>query len=307
VTRTSGPYASLLTLPPQHFEKIILGESLMRYFKWELCTLLFLAVWSCLCAVGQSAENVSADIRKAASRVRQIVAHRGASKERPECTLASLRRAIEVGATAVEVDVRTSKDGHLMILHDNTLDRTTNGTGPIGQKTLAELKQLDAGTWFAKKYRNERIPTLIEVLKVAKGKIDVLLDLKEQGDEYDRKVIALVQKYGEPKRIIVGVRTVEQAKRFRKLLPPARQLGLIPKPESIDAFAKAGVETIRLWPRWLTDSALVPRVKRAEKKLHLNGRLGTAKEIIPLLQHSPDSLSSDDPGKLVKTLKQLSK
>ncbi len=254
-----------------------------------------------------SAEEVPPAIRRAAGRVKQIVAHRGASKERPECTLAAVRRAIEVGATAVEVDVRTSKDGRLIILHDKTLDRTTNGSGPVGDKTLRELKTLDAGSWFAKKYRNERIPTLREVLQASKGKVVVLLDLKEQGRQYDAKVVALVIKYGEPNRTLVGVRSVDQAKRFRKLLPRAKQLGLIPKPESIEAFSDAGVETIRLWPRWLKDRKLIPRVLRAKRLLHLNGTTGDPKEIVPLLKHRPDSLSSDDPGRLLKTLRQLSK
>lgn len=241
-------------------------------------------------------------LRSAAKNVRVIIAHRGASAERPECTLAASRRAIEVGATAVEVDVRTSKDGHLVILHDKTLNRTTNGTGSVGNMTLAELKKLDAGGWFDKKYRDERIPTLPEVLKACRGKIDVLLDLKEQGDAYDRKVIAAIKRYGSEKQIIVGVRSLAQAKRFRKLLPKARQLGLIPKPDAIESFAKAGVETIRLWPRWLKDPKLVPRVKATGCGLHLNGSTGKKDEVVPLLKHQPTSLSSDDPGRLVKTL-----
>lgn len=252
-----------------------------------------------------SADDVSPAIRRAAAKVKQIIAHRGASKERPECTLAALNRAIETGATAVEVDVRTSKDGHLVILHDKTLDRTTNGRGPVGAKTLRELKALDAGSWFSKRYQSERIPTLREVLNTGKGRIAVLLDLKEQGREYDARVVAEVRRFGEPKRTLVGVRSVEQAKRFRRLLPEAKQLGLIPDPEAIAAFSKAGVETIRLWPRWLSDRSLIRRVRRANRELHLNGKTGERAEIVPLLAYEPDSLSSDDPGRLVKTLRKL--
>ena len=123
-------------------------------------------------------------LAKRARAVRQVIAHRGSSSDRPECTLAALRRAIEVGATASEVDVRLTLDRQLVILHDQTLDRTTNGTGKIGSKTLAEVRRLDAGSWFDAKYRTERVPTLREVLEVGRGKIDVLLDLKEQGEVY---------------------------------------------------------------------------------------------------------------------------
>lgn len=248
-----------------------------------------------------------AAVRRQWGSVSQIVAHRGSSIDRPECTLASTLRAIEVGATAVEVDVRTTSDGHLVILHDTTLDRTTSGTGSVNEKTLAEVRQLDAGSWFDPKFNKELVPTLKEVLNVSRGRIDVLLDLKESGDEYDRKVASLVLSEGDAARTIVGVRSVEQAQRFRKLLPAARQLGLMAKPDEIEAYAEAGVEMIRLWPRWLTDESLIGRVRKAGAKLHLNGTSGTVEETAPLFAHKPDSLSSDHPQKLIDTLELLTK
>ena len=252
------------------------------------------------------ASAVNPEIRKAASNVSQIIAHRGASIERPECTVSAIRRSIEVGATAVEVDVRTSRDGELFILHDTTLGRTTNGKGPASVQTLAELQQLDAGSWFDSKYKNERIPSLIESTRQCKGKIDLLLDLKEQGDDYDRKVVGVIRNHGDSARTIVGVRSVAQAERFRKLLPKARQLALIPSVDSIEDFAKAGVDVIRLWPRWLEDGdAPVKRVLATGKGLHLNGTKGERDETLKLLEHRPDSLSSDDPRRLIAILKQI--
>lgn len=255
----------------------------------------------------QEKASKAPDLKTTAAAVRQIVAHRGSSADRPECTLVALTRAIDVGATASEVDVRRTRDGQLVILHDKTLDRTTSGKGPIGSLTLAEVKRLDAGSWFDPRYKNERVPTLREVLQVGGKRIDVLLDLKEQGDDYDRQVVAEVRKFGKPRHIIVGVRSVAQARRFRKLLPEAKQLGLIPAPESIEAFVDAGVETIRLWPKWVAvDKSLVARVHRLRVGLHLNGTTGQRQEVTSLLVHRPTSLSSDDPGRLVKTLKELS-
>jgi glycerophosphoryl diester phosphodiesterase len=237
--------------------------------------------------------------------VRQIVAHRGASLERPECTLASTLRAIEAGATAVEVDVRTTKDGHLVLLHDATLDRTTNGSGKVSDVTFEELRKLDAGSHFDTKYADQKVPTLAEVAEVCKGKIDVLLDLKESGSEYAQKLVRVIRESGDPARTIVGVRSVVQAREFRRLLPEAQQIGLIGSPDDIEAYAAAGVETIRLWPRWLTDESLVPRVRKAGARLHLNGSTGTPEEATPLLKHHPDSMSSDDPARLTTTLPQL--
>ncbi|MCA9128048.1 MAG: hypothetical protein KDB22_13225 [Planctomycetales bacterium] len=246
------------------------------------------------------------DVSRAAARVRQIIAHRGASAERPECTAVALNRAIEAGATAVEVDVRTSADGQLFILHDETLDRTTNGKGLATRLTLDQLQRLDAGSWFGATYRGERIPSLVEAAEICRGRIDLLLDLKEQGDEYDRRVVSTVLQHGDPAKTIVGVRSEHQAKRFRQLMPEARQLGLIPTLESMDSFADAGVETIRLWPRWLQDGdAPVKRVHALKKLLLLNGTLGEETETRQLLQFEPDSLSSDHPARLKATLERI--
>jgi glycerophosphoryl diester phosphodiesterase len=238
--------------------------------------------------------------------VKQVVAHRGSSADRPECTLASVERAIEAGATAVEVDVRLTRDGALVILHDATLDRTTNGSGKVGDRTLAEVKQLDAGSWFDPKYREQKVPTLREVLELCGNRVDILLDLKETGDEFAKKVVAEVKAHGVARRIIVGVRSVEHARLFRKLLPEARQLGLVPTPDDIKPFAEAGVETIRIWPKWLAEKPdVIRRVRDVKAGLHLNGTTGKPDEVSELLKHRPDSLSSDDPGRLVQTLAEL--
>ncbi len=215
--------------------------------------------------------------------------------------------AAEAGAHVAEIDARTTKDGVLVCLHDADLNRTTNGTGKVGEITLAELKKLDAGTKFSPKFAGERVPTLREVVTAAKGKIGIMLDLKETGEDYAKKVAAEVREHGEPKRAVVGVRSVEQAKLFRKLLPEARQIGLIPETSDIEAFAAAGVQAIRLWPKWLTDADLVPRVRKTKCELHIGAGKGTADEVRPLLLHRPESLSSDDPAQLVQTLAELRK
>jgi len=259
-----------------------------------------------LCLAGGLCDGAPPSLSKAATGVTQIIAHRGASTERPECTLSAVRRAIEVGATAVEVDVRTSHDGQLFILHDATLDRTTTGTGPAGALTLEQLQKLDAGSWFDPVWKSERIPSLIEVAKACRGQIDLLLDLKEQGDDYDRKVAEIIRRHGDPDRTIVGVRSVAQARRFRTLLPAASQLGLIPAVSAIEEFADAGTDVIRLWPRWLPDKTEpVKRVRATGKGLHLNGTAGLLDETLLLLEHHPDSLSSDHPRRLKSTLHRI--
>ncbi len=101
-----------------------------------------------------------------------IIGHRGAPAEAPENTLASFRRALKLGVAAVELDVQLTKDGRLAVIHDETLDRTTNGRGPVRDFTLAELKQLDAG-------QGETIPALEEVLEVVRGRAHLLVEMKQ--------------------------------------------------------------------------------------------------------------------------------
>jgi glycerophosphoryl diester phosphodiesterase len=243
-----------------------------------------------------------ATLAQAAKKVREIIGHRGSSLDRPENTLASYRRAIEAKATVTECDIRTTSDGALVSLHDRDVSRTSNGKGLLGEQTLADLRQLDFGSWFDPKFKDERIPTLKEILQLCRGKIDVMIDLQESGQAYVQKVAALVKKHGEPKRTVLGIRSVEHARQFRKLLPEARQIGLIPATDDIAAFAEAGVETIRLWPKWLADQTLTAKVRQHKKLLHLGTGKGTRDDVTPLLRYEPESLASDDPARLIQTL-----
>jgi glycerophosphoryl diester phosphodiesterase len=106
-----------------------------------------------------------------------VVGHRGAMGHRPENTLASYEHALELGADWIELDVHLSRDGALIVIHDETLDRTTNGHGLVRDHTLAELKQLDAGSWFSPKYASQRIPTLGEILDWARAR-DTVVDIE---------------------------------------------------------------------------------------------------------------------------------
>lgn len=94
----------------------------------------------------------------------QIVAHRGSSGNRPENTLPAFAEAVRVEADVIELDVHLSKDGHLIVMHDEDVDRTTNGKGLIREKKLADIKKLNAGSWFDPAYQNTKVPTLQEVL-----------------------------------------------------------------------------------------------------------------------------------------------
>lgn len=104
--------------------------------------------------------------------------HRGNPDEFPENTLASFRSAIELGVDVIECDIHRSEDGGLPVIHDHLLDRTTDGSGMVRDYTLAELKRFDAGSWKDPRFLGERIPSLDEVLAVAKGKVGVAIEVK---------------------------------------------------------------------------------------------------------------------------------
>lgn len=106
------------------------------------------------------------------------IAHRGASGYAPENTMAAFRKAVEMKADYIEIDVQVTKDGQLVVIHDTTVDRTTDGTGKVGSLTLDEIRELDAGSYFAPEFAGERIPTFEEVLDEFRGKTGILIELK---------------------------------------------------------------------------------------------------------------------------------
>ncbi len=128
-----------------------------------------------------------------------IEAHRGDSSNAPENTLAAFERAIRLGVDSIELDVHPSKDGALMVIHDETVDRTTNGCGSVSALTAAGLSGLDAGVKFSQAFAGERIPRLIEVLEmVAPGKILLNVEIKAtpSGIDVPGQVAALLQRCG---------------------------------------------------------------------------------------------------------------
>ncbi len=140
-----------------------------------------------------------------------LIAHRGASGAAPENTLTAIRRAFEVGSDAVEVDIRYTRDRQIVLMHDPTVDRTTNGSGPVGEFTLDEIRQLDAGAWKDPVYRGERVPTLRETLEVARAAGRTLyLDVKDS--EMGSEIRKVLDSLGLPPREIwVAINTEENA------------------------------------------------------------------------------------------------
>jgi glycerophosphoryl diester phosphodiesterase len=112
-----------------------------------------------------------------------VIAHRGASGEAPENTLAAFRRALDLGVDAVELDAHLSADGEPVVIHDPNLERTTTGTGLVRDLTAAAISRLDAGRWFGDQFAGERIPTLAEALDLLRP-VRVIIEIKNNPISY---------------------------------------------------------------------------------------------------------------------------
>src|SRR3989337_3593200 len=123
-----------------------------------------------------------------------VIAHRGANAYAPENTLAAFRLAADQGADSIEFDVRATADGHLVVIHDSSLGRTTDGEGEIGALTLEEVRRADAGGRRGAAFRGERVPTLEEVLDVARGRL--LVDIELNVTNLDSQVVEMLARAG---------------------------------------------------------------------------------------------------------------
>lgn len=136
-----------------------------------------------------------------------VIAHRGASAAAPENTLAAFTLAASLGADAVELDVKLSKDGVPIIMHDPTVDRTTDGRGPVADLTLADLKRLDAGAKKDAQFAGERVPTLAEVFAAVAEKLWINVELTNyttRGDGLERAVVELIGRMNLRRRVLLS-------------------------------------------------------------------------------------------------------
>ncbi len=147
-----------------------------------------------------------------------VIAHRGGAGIMPENTLAAFQHAIRLGCDYVEIDVRTTRDGKLVIMHDRTVDRTTTGTGAVNELTLSAIRKLDAGVRFSPLYRGEKVPTLDEVFELVRGKINVYIDHK---DAPVAEILRTIRRHRVEKQMLVysGPDQLKEWKRTAPFIP----------------------------------------------------------------------------------------
>lgn len=213
------------------------------------------------------------------------VGHRGARAYEPENTLRSFGKAIELGVDAVELDVRKTRDDHLVVIHDADVKRTTNGKGLVSELTLKEIKVFSTE-------KNEKIPTLEEALDFLDKKVKVFVELKEAG--FEEQVLALVHKKKLAENVII-VSFLEDALREVRELDAEVETGLI------YAKHKNPLKTaLELKAQWLLSFYKFTHTANVQKA-HENGlkvvvwTVNTPEEVAEMVKKGVDGVASDKP------------
>jgi glycerophosphoryl diester phosphodiesterase len=191
-----------------------------------------------------------------------IIAHRGASGHAPEHTFAAYDRAVAMGADYLEQDLHVTADGHLVVLHDDTLDRTTDGSGRVEEHTLADVRALDAGAWFAPEFAGERVPTLDAVL--ARYGHGQRYYIETKAPDIEERLVALLDRHGllDAGRWQVLIQSFEPThlRRIRELEPrlPLIQLVGLRDPSLLDHLDEISAYAAGIGPsRALLDARIL--------------------------------------------------
>jgi glycerophosphoryl diester phosphodiesterase len=183
-----------------------------------------------------------------------VAAHRGASRLAPENTLTAFSAALDRGALAIELDVHLSADGRAVVIHDDLVDRTTDGQGQVSRTSYAELKRLDAGSWWSAQFSGERLPLLDEVFEMAQGRAVLHVELKGPGvDILAAQVVDLARRFGASHQIVVmsfDLDAVLAARRHAPDIPAIAILGeTLPNPVGfVEATGLSGLnQAVQRW------------------------------------------------------------
>jgi glycerophosphoryl diester phosphodiesterase len=240
-----------------------------------------------------------------------VIAHRGDSAHRPENTLAALAGALELGVSAVEIDVQLTRDGRLVVIHDSTLDRTTSGRGDVRQMTLAEVRAVSAGypSRFGDAYRGEHVPTLAEVVTLLRDRARILIEIKKESVTEDATGGVEALTIAEIRRLdvagSVALISFDQRAilRARELAPEISRGRIFGRTTTDDMLAEAratGSEVVLPHKSVLNDS-LVARARDAGLKV-ATWVVDDPEELKPLSRFGLYGVGSNRPGVLLDAI-----
>lgn len=237
-----------------------------------------------------------------------VFAHRGDLAHAPENTLPSFQQAIQKGADGVELDAKLTVDGHVIVFHDMSVDRTSNGSGKVASLTLDAIRKLDAGSWFNEKFKGTQVPLLEEVFEtVGKDKL-INIELTNYSTPRDGlvdKVCDLINRHGNQKQIIFSSFFASNLRRGAHILPEISR-GLLAMPGIVGIWARSFGFTFgdyqALHPHISSVSReQVQRVHRLKRRVHV-WTANLPEEIMRLKEWGVDGIFTDDPAIAMKAL-----
>lgn len=232
-----------------------------------------------------------------------VIAHRGASAHAPENTIAAFQLAVEQRADAIELDAKLSVDGYVVVIHDQTVNRTTPGSGRVKDMTLTELRSLDAGSHFDIAYQGEKIPTLEEVFERLGPQIYINVEITNYATPFDnlpQRVVALVQRYQLESKVMFSSFNPIALRRAHELLPEV-PVGLLAFPGWKGAWARGWfgewlVPYASLHPdREDVNAELVLRAHRKANRVYPY-TVNSEEEMNRLFKLSVDGIFTDNPS-----------
>jgi glycerophosphoryl diester phosphodiesterase len=239
-----------------------------------------------------------------------VIAHRGFSGAAPENTLIAFRKGIEVGSDMIELDVHLSRDGEIVVIHDETLERTTNGKGMVVDHILQELKKLDAGSSFRLTFAGERIPTLKEALDLAKGRVPINIEIKNPTHgkytiaELTERVLREVNQAGMMDRVIFSSFNPAALEWIGRKEPRAGGAFLFHRPWNFlrDIPGSREYEVLNLRNIHLTREK-VAEIKKAGKIINVY-TVNTDEEMKQFVDWGVDGIITNHPDRLLKILQK---
>ena len=206
-----------------------------------------------------------------------LLSHRGLVRHAPENTLPAFEAAIALGAS-IELDVYQTSDGQLVVIHDGTVDRTTNGTGRIGDLTLAQIRKLDAGSWFHPRFRGLKVPTLDEAFGLIKQRqrrqITIALNMKVISPGIEAKIVKVVKKYDLFDQLFAFGQPADSSRRFKAASSKLRTT--IVKIYDSKQFATALKDPLAdcLWVGYVPSREEMNRAHKLKKQVWLSLKIG---------------------------------
>lgn len=241
-----------------------------------------------------------------------IVAHRGLLRHAPENTLTNFRACLEL-RMGFEFDVERTKDGHLVCIHDSTVDRTTNGKGKVSEMTLAQVRELDAGSWFDPKFAGEKVPTVDEVLKLVSNyrQHDVLIAVDLKAENVGKDVVRLADKHNVLHKLLFIGRTITEPNLRKQIRSASAKAHTAAVANNDFEFPKAHAASSADWiyVRYLPTEEDLEAVHRAKKRCFIAGPT-VAKNVPANWKHAArvgiDAILTDYPLALRTTLRKVS-